>query len=103
MVTVIKSLPKTQTQSHLTLSEFLQIPEGTTTYEFEKGQVIMMSPRPHARHQKLLMRLATVLDTFIQAHALGEIWPEQLQYVPSEQAYCFRWLPGSACQSRWCG
>jgi len=59
----------------LTLADFDALPEGPPDYEFEGGRLIDM-PRPHPRHQKIIMRLGAVLDQHISHAALGAVWPE---------------------------
>jgi Uma2 family endonuclease len=59
----------------LTLAEFDALPEGPPDYEFEGGRLIDM-PRPHPRHQKVIMRLGAVLDEHVSRAAVGAVWPE---------------------------
>lgn len=64
------------------------LPEGPPHCEFEKGEVIFM-PSPHERHQRLLLELASLLNSHVKANRLGRIWinldvhlSEDLIYVP---------------------
>jgi Uma2 family endonuclease len=59
----------------LTLADFDALPEGPPDYEFDGGRLIAM-PRPHPRHQKIIMRLGAALDQHVSAQALGNVWPE---------------------------
>lgn len=59
----------------LTLANFDALPEGPPNYEFEGGRLIDM-PRPHPRHQKVIMRLGAVLDEHVSRADLGAVWPE---------------------------
>ncbi len=59
----------------LTLADFDALPEGPPDYEFDGGRLIAM-PRPHPRHQKIIMRLGAALDQHVSAQALGSVWPE---------------------------
>lgn len=59
----------------LTLADFDALPEGPPDYEFEGGRLIDM-PRPHPRHQKIIMRLGAVFDEHISRAAIGAVWPE---------------------------
>lgn len=59
----------------LTLADFDALPEGPPNYEFDGGRLIAM-PRPHARHQRIIMRLGAALDQRVSAQALGNVWPE---------------------------
>ena len=67
--------PAPPASSRLSLAEFLALPEAPPRYEFEEGTLIPM-PQPHSRHQKILLRLAALLDGYITARALGSLWPE---------------------------
>ncbi len=59
----------------LTLADFDALPEGPPNYEFDGGRLIAM-PRPHPRHQRIIMRLAAALDQHVTAQNLGSVWPE---------------------------
>jgi Uma2 family endonuclease len=59
----------------LTLADFDALPEGPPDYEFEGGRLIDM-PRPHPRHQKIIMRLGAWLDDHVSGAMLGAVWPE---------------------------
>jgi len=59
----------------LTLADFDALPEGPPDYEFEGGRLIDM-PRPHPRHQKIILRLGAVLDGHVSGAVLGAAWPE---------------------------
>ncbi len=59
----------------LSLADFDALPEGPPNYEFEGGRLIDM-PRPHPRHQKVIMRLGAALDEHVSRAALGAVWPE---------------------------
>lgn len=59
----------------LTLADFDALPEGPPDYEFEGGRLIDM-PRPHPRHQKIIMRLGAQLDDHVSGAMLGAVWPE---------------------------
>ncbi len=59
----------------LTLADFDALPEGPPDCEFEGGRLIDM-PRPHPRHQKIIMRLGAVLDEHVSRATLGVVWPE---------------------------
>ena len=64
-----------KSRGSMTLEEFLRLPDGPPHLEFEEGDVIEMPPaRPG--HQKVVLRLGSVLDAHTQAQKLGEVWPE---------------------------
>ncbi|HXF06837.1 MAG TPA: Uma2 family endonuclease [Blastocatellia bacterium] len=62
-------------KQRMSKEEFLALPEGPPDYEFEQGEAILMV-RPHARHQKLVMRLGATLDNHVSAQHLGVVWIE---------------------------
>jgi Uma2 family endonuclease len=59
----------------MTLADFDALPEGPPDYEFERGRFIDM-PRPHPRHQKIILRLGALLDHHVSTATLGAVWPE---------------------------
>jgi Uma2 family endonuclease len=73
-------------RSRVTLAEYFALPEGQPNYEFEDGELIRMNP-PHARHQRVLLRLATLIDQFVSDQNLGSIWPEIQVDLPVKRVY----------------
>ncbi len=64
-----------KTGRKMTLAEFLSLPPGPPHIEFEDGEVIEMPPaRPG--HQKVVLRLGSVIDAHVRGQRLGEVWPE---------------------------
>lgn len=59
----------------LTMAHFDALPAGPPDYKFDGGRLIA-TPRPHPRHQKIIMRLAPVRDQHVTAQRLGNDWPE---------------------------
>jgi Uma2 family endonuclease len=59
----------------MSVEEFLTLPEGPPNYEFEEGEVILVV-RPHAKHQKVVMRLSAALDNHVRSNDLGSVWIE---------------------------
>lgn len=72
--------------ARLTLAEFHALPEGPPYYEFECGELIPMN-RPHERHQKLLLRLGSVVDDHVTRNRLGSLWPEVEVDLTPERGY----------------
>ena len=56
----------------MTKEEFWQLPEGPPDYEFEDGEVIPL-PRPHERHQDIMLVLGGILRTYVHANHLGKV------------------------------
>lgn len=58
-----------------TRAVFRQLPEGRPYYELEDSELIKMAA-PSRTHQKILLKLGSVLDAHVTARQLGEIYPE---------------------------
>ena len=59
---------------HWTYAEYASLPDDGNRYEIIAGEVFV-SPSPHPKHQRALMRLMAALEEFTQEHGLGEIYP----------------------------
>ncbi|HZO86797.1 MAG TPA: Uma2 family endonuclease [Chthonomonadaceae bacterium] len=66
---------------HMTLEEFLALPEGPPHYEFEEGELIPL-PSPTLDHQDILLALAMALKQFVDARQLGRVFMEVDVYLP---------------------
>jgi Uma2 family endonuclease len=62
-------------QSTMSLEDFSALPEGPPYYELEDGELIEMN-RPTPRHQRVLLKLAMVIEEHISTHGLGRLYPE---------------------------
>lgn len=70
----------------MTLDEFYALPEGPPDSELDEGELITM-PRPHARHQRVIMRLGAVLDNHVARNFLGAVWPEVDVQLSASRVY----------------
>jgi len=61
----------TQTRQ-LTYEEYLKTPEIKARYDIVDG-VMTMAPAPTVTHQRILLRLARILDQFVSEQQLGEV------------------------------
>ena len=61
----------TQT-GQLTYEEYLKTPEIKARYDIVDG-VMTMAPAPTVTHQRILLRLARLLDQFVSQQQLGEV------------------------------
>jgi Uma2 family endonuclease len=59
----------------MSLEEFYALSEGPPYYEFEDGELLEMN-RPTPGHQRVLLKLATVIEEYISTHGLGRLYPE---------------------------
>ena len=57
----------------MTAAEFFSLPEGPPYFQLLDGD-LYMSPSPRRYHQKLILRLAVVLQTYLDRNPLGEIY-----------------------------
>jgi Uma2 family endonuclease len=56
-----------------TYEEFARLPNDGNRYEVIGGE-LFVTPAPTPLHQKVLTRLITALDSFAEAHGLGEVF-----------------------------
>lgn len=56
----------------LTYDDYCRIPEDGRRYEVIQG-TLYMAPAPFYRHQKIIMRLSSLLDQFVQDADAGEV------------------------------
>lgn len=60
-------------EKNYTSKQYAQLPEGAP-FQLIQGKLIFM-PSPYYIHQKVLMRLASKLDTHVEDNELGEVLP----------------------------
>ncbi len=60
-------------EDNYTTADYTQLPEGAP-FQLIQGKLIFM-PSPYYIHQKVLMRLASKLDTHVEENELGEVLP----------------------------
>ena len=63
----------TATAYKMKAAEFFSLPEGPPYFQLLDGD-LYTSPRPRRYHQKLILRLAVVLQAYLDRHPLGEIY-----------------------------
>ena len=56
-----------------TYQDYLNTPDDAR-YELIEGQLIMMTPAPTSRHQKISKEILVILDKFVKEYNLGEIY-----------------------------
>ncbi|HUP21337.1 MAG TPA: Uma2 family endonuclease, partial [Thermoanaerobaculia bacterium] len=67
--------------------EFSRLPsEGSTRYEVIDGE-LAVTPAPSLRHQRIVMDLGTLLNTFVRDHGLGEVYPGPVDVLFAEGDY----------------
>ena len=57
----------------MTAAEYFSLPEGPPYFQLIDGD-LFMSPSPRRFHQKLVLRLAVILQGYFDRHPLGEIY-----------------------------
>ena len=69
-----------QTTSKLTYDDFVLFPDDGKRHELIDGEHYV-SPSPNLRHQRLLRRLSMLLQGFVEAKGLGEVFFAPLDVV----------------------
>jgi Uma2 family endonuclease len=67
----------------LTYEDFLGFPEDGKRHELLDGDHFV-TPAPNLRHQRLVVRLTRVLDSFIDRHGLGWLYTSPVDIVLSD-------------------
>src|SRR5438552_14384082 len=68
----------TAPRPRMTYEEFLEGADEDTWAEWVDGEVVFMSPAS-TDHQRLVGFLTTVLDTWVRARGVGEVFPPPFQ------------------------
>ena len=69
-------------QPKMSLEEFYALSEGPPYYEFEYGELIEIN-RPTPRHQRVLLKLAIVIEEHISMYGLGRLYPIEYHLAES--------------------
>jgi Uma2 family endonuclease len=72
-----------QTQVQITYTDYRSLPETGPRYQVLDGDLVM-SPAPDTRHQRLVFRVARLLQQFVEQRRLGEVLPAPTDVVLSE-------------------
>jgi Uma2 family endonuclease len=67
----------------LTYDDFVQFPDDGRQHEIIEGEHYV-TPSPSARHQRILLRLSYLLQSYLEAHPLGEIFIARFDVLLSE-------------------
>lgn len=67
----------------LTYQDYCALPDDGRRYEILDGD-LYMSPAPFVFHQRLVLRLATVLKTHVEAQDLGEVFIPPIDVILSK-------------------
>lgn len=59
----------------MSADEFLEIPDDGNFYELIDG-VVVMSPSPTPRHQRVAMRISFLIGTYLDTNPVGELFAE---------------------------
>jgi len=63
-----------------TIEEFWSLPESVLPTEYINGEIVM-APTPTVSHQKVILRMASVLQQFVSQNRLGEMFISPLDVV----------------------
>lgn len=69
-----------------TYDEFARLPNDGNRYEIIAGD-LYVTPPPTLTHQKIIMNLSYVLEGFIRAHGLGQLYPGPVDVLFAEGDY----------------
>jgi Uma2 family endonuclease len=70
-----------------TYAEFARLPsEGSTRYEVIAGELVV-TPAPALRHQRISADLLTLLNVFVRANELGEVYAAPVDVLFAEGDY----------------
>src|SRR5262245_29622638 len=64
----------------ITYEDYLLLPEMNRRYEIIDGE-LQMTPPPTKRHQKLVLRIASLLESFVWEGNLGEVLPAPMDVL----------------------
>jgi Uma2 family endonuclease len=67
----------------LTYADYVTLPNDGKRYEIHDGE-LSVTPAPGRRHQRVVMRLTSMLDAYVTAHDLGEVDIAPFDIVLSE-------------------
>lgn len=77
------ALPRTKAKRLWTYDEMLaELPETAQPIELWDGEIVM-SPSPHADHQRIVLRFCERLNCFVTERKLGEVFVSPLDVVLS--------------------
>jgi Uma2 family endonuclease len=76
-----------RTPTRWTYAEFARVPsEGSTRHEVIAGELVL-TPAPTPRHQRVVARITTLLNGFVEGHALGVVFPGPIDVLFAEGDY----------------
>ncbi|MBE3071763.1 MAG: Uma2 family endonuclease [Acidobacteria bacterium] len=75
--------PAEVSPTKLTYDDYLLFPDDGRRHELIDGEH-HVTPAPSLRHQRILRRLTTAFDVFLQTHRLGEVFCAPVDVVPTD-------------------
>jgi len=69
--------------TRLTYQDFLQFPDDGLRHEIIEGEHFV-TPSPSTRHQRILLKLSYLLQSYLEAHPVGEIFFAPFDVLLSE-------------------
>jgi Uma2 family endonuclease len=76
-----------RTGSRWTYAEFARLPGGDGKRREIIADELVVTPAPRRAHQRVVMDLGTILNTFVRAHELGELYPGPVDVLFAEGDY----------------
>jgi len=68
------------TVSKMTYDQYCLLPEDGYQYEVFDGELVM-TPAPIPKHQRIVLRLARILDEFVEKNRLGQVYVSPIDIV----------------------
>ena len=82
MDAVVKSGHVMSTRAILTYDDYTALPGDGRRYEIHEGH-LSVTPAPSPRHQKVIVNLLGILDRYVKAHGLGEVYVSPIDCILS--------------------
>ena len=76
-----------RTRARWTYSEFARLPDDDGKRREIIADELVVTPSPRRGHQRVVMDLGTVLNAFVRAHDLGELYPAPIDVLFAEGDY----------------
>lgn len=73
-----------ETLTNFTYDDLLEMPDDGRRYEILNGELVV-NASPIPRHQRVVFRLATILDAHVEANRLGVVYTAPLDVIFSQQ------------------
>ena len=77
-----RAVPK-HSSTRLTYDDYLQFPDDGLRHEIIEGEHYV-TPSPSTRHQRILLKLSHLIQSYLETHPIGEIFVAPFDVLLSE-------------------